>query len=393
MAIRLNTDGSKVITDPMLLSFQNQKEVACMELQKHLDEGFHSLTEAVRKIDRFTEKVRNTVKKYQQDKQCVIAPKKLYAKYEEFLEEHQGYKKIHLKAVILIENTKQTIQFIQPAHRSRSDEKSFQDSHPLFYAELKESEMMFSNYVNQFTKTQSIISTLKHQLHAAINGKGLKTALEKLHHIVENQRDPPSRSHQPTSHIATKRLSISPLYQVTDPSRISAPSFESLSSSSPRREMLTSPREITRLSPPKKRSAMSSPRNTQLQLRSRDALRSSRGIAYREPFTHLSNSEGSSSYYEKSPRTYYAPTDSPSRTQYTKLSGSGEPTVSTDPSNRDRKTHYVPNWDRKKYEMDTPALQSERGRKPYREELNHVRSKKTYDYVGASPYTYSGSRY
>lgn len=406
MATRLNVEGSHGITDPMLLSFHKQGEAACLILQKHLDEGFYSLTEAITKIDRFTERVRNAAKAYQSEKNLLFSINTLYGQQEEFLEEYQGYKTTHLKAVILIENTQKTIQLIQPTRRSRSDEKSFQENLPAYYAELKQSEETFSRYADQLKKTQSIISSLKHRLHAAIDSKTLKVALEKFRHIVENQgssRSKPTRllghfsSHsQPPIilepiHLTAKRPSVSPLHEEkkTRPP-FSRASIHKLSSTSSEpislgrrvsnsndpipaifqrtrhalsdRESI-SPRANIRLSPPQKRAETLSPRNATLQLRNRDLSRSTS----RELFTHLMSSEESSPYRRRFPRSQNPGAIPSPRNRYTKLSGSAEPI----PSYQIQR-NLTP-WHRKTYEQDTSSLELERGRKIHAPALNHVR--------------------
>src|SRR5581483_4647875 len=296
-----------LFTDPFLNSFHKHGEAACLTLQERLDEGFFSLTEAATKIESFTEKVRSMGKKYQEEKLIATSSKALQGQHAEFMEEYQGYKETELKAVILFENIKKTIQFIQPAHRSRADEKSLQENLPIYYAELKHSEEIFSKYASKLKNSQSILSPLKHKLSAAINSRTLTSALDKFRTIVENHGAYPSRRSRLLHHIvpsitvektpnstSSRRKSESPLYSSSKPSwktlplslithsqssdalltsssrvstsasedliPLSKTSWESISLS-PRREGLISSREIVRLSPsPQRRARLDSPR-------------------------------------------------------------------------------------------------------------------------------------
>src|SRR5690348_3024112 len=194
------------LTDPFLNSFHKQGEAACLALQKHLDEGFFSLTEAATKIESFTKKVRSMVKKYQEEKLITASTQALQGQHKEIMEEYQGYKTTELKAGILFESIKRTIDFIQPTRRSRSDEKSLQENLPKYYAELKQSEEILSTYATKLKRSQAILSPLKHRLSAAINGKMLTSALDKFRTIVENHGAYLSRTSRLLNHIVPSIL-------------------------------------------------------------------------------------------------------------------------------------------------------------------------------------------
>lgn len=382
MATKLNLDPSLRFTEPSLRSFHQQRAAACLALQEDLDAGFFALTEAVTKMESFKERVRSMGKKHQEEKR--IAPsgnaqQRLHAQLEE---EYRGYKATELKTVILFQNIESTISFIQPARRSRSDEKSLQENLPDYYKELTQCEAMFSQCINQIKSIKSILSPLKHTLSAAMSSKILATALEKLCSHVKNQKANPSRSERFLSHIAPsivvekapKSKSESPLYAPswkTLPIEFMNQSTEELLSTSSRRQS-TDSGECVRFS------------SQTRQLLSYESLSSSsprKGFLSAEPSSHssrrtvpshLSGSGGNR------PSNF-------SQERFTHLSSSSSPRNL--PTYGSPRTLEVPHLTRKKYEQDVDPepKHSRRLHLPHHPLL----SRKTYEHADASSYSRS----
>ena len=178
------------ITDPTLLGFHNQREIANVGTEQQIERSLPQLQKTNEEIVSFGTTVRERGKLLQEERVRVPSQQDLNTERDGYNARYHGFKEAYEKAGLLAESILGTIRFLTPVQRNWHVEQSLKDESPGLYAQTKRSEEICLEHIGELNKSHQEVVSLRTKLLTAINDKSLTWSLERFCGIVDNHGKP-----------------------------------------------------------------------------------------------------------------------------------------------------------------------------------------------------------
>ena len=174
------------IEDPMLSLFYEGKKKAFLTTKEQLKQGQSCLQESVVDFGFFQARIAQTLEGLTSEDQ-LLDPETLEGQKKILLGQYQEFAGLYVKVSVLGYHTLETINFLKPSYRPPSEESSFEEKLPDFYAQFIKQEKAYLKYVGKLEKLFTELVKGKSRFHELINGAQMLLSINALKREMTNQ--------------------------------------------------------------------------------------------------------------------------------------------------------------------------------------------------------------